>query len=59
MVNGGYKAFRTWILSRCGDPLKVDERLLNGRKARRGGEVQDGGGDDFGLAARGRGRTMR
>ena len=51
VVNGGYKAFRTWVLSRCGDPLKVDERLLNGRKASRGGRSSDGGGDDFGLAA--------
>ena len=51
VVNGGYKAFRTWVLSRCGDPLKVDERLLNGRKASRGGRSSGGDGDDFGLAA--------
>ena len=53
VVNGGYKAFRTWILSRCGDPLKVDERLLNGGKGLgNGGELGGGGGgggDDFGL----------
>ena len=50
VVNGGYKAFRTWILNRCGDPLKVDERLLNGGKGKgNGGGSGGGGGDEFGL----------
>ena len=54
VVNGGYKAFRTWILSRCGDPLKVDERLLNGGKGLgnggEGGRGERGGRREAGAA---------